>query len=63
MKDLPLLNIEITVVSLLFAYYSGYLLGRKRKIWKFDDKKVAYTIITICIAIILVTALVSFLAK
>lgn len=39
MKDLSLLNIEITVVSLLFAYYSGYLLGRKRKIWKFDDKK------------------------
>lgn len=52
MKDLSLLNIEIKVIALLFAFYSGYLLGRKRKIWKFDDKKVVYTVVAVSLVII-----------
>lgn len=63
MKDLSLLNVEMTIIALLFAHYSGYLLGRKGKIWKFDDKKVAYTVVVIGLAILLITALVEFLTK
>lgn len=63
MKNLSLLNVEMTIIALLFAHYSGYLLGRKGKIWKFDDKKVAYTVIVIGLAIMFITALVINITK